>query len=273
MLGADHHGYVGRMMAMCAAFGDTPRVNLEILIGQMVNLRPDGQPVRMSKRAGTVITLEDLVEAVGVDAARYALARYSADSTIDIDLDLLGKRSNDNPVFYVQYAHARTLRTSATPLALEDGVRTEDGFDPSLLTDETESVLLRHARRVPAASSPAPPSCASRTASRATWRTLAGAYHKWYDDCRVPPAGRRGGHRPAPHPAVAQRGDPHRARPAGSTCSASRPRSGCSARPRGRCPARRRVPRPVLAAPAGRRQRAGPARCGRPTSAASRPAG
>ena len=107
MLGADHHGYIGRMMAMCAAFGDVPHVNLEILIGQMVNLVREGQPMRMSKRAGTVVTLEDLVEAVGVDAARYALARSSADSSIDIDLDLLGKHSNDNPVYYVQYAHAR----------------------------------------------------------------------------------------------------------------------------------------------------------------------
>ena len=108
MLGADHHGYIGRMMAMCAAFGDEPGVNLEILIGQMVNLVRDGVAQRMSKRAGTVVTMEDLVEAVGTDAARYALARSSADSQLDIDLDLLGKHTNENPVFYVQYAHART---------------------------------------------------------------------------------------------------------------------------------------------------------------------
>src|SRR6185369_17233536 len=92
MLGADHHGYIGRLMAMCAAFGDTPGVNLEILIGQMVNLVKDGEPVRMSKRAGNTVTMQDLVEAVGVDAARYALARSSADSQMDIDLDLLTKR-------------------------------------------------------------------------------------------------------------------------------------------------------------------------------------
>ena len=112
MLGADHHGYVSRMMAMCAAFGDTPHENLEILIGQMVNLVRDGQPVRMSKRAGTVVVLEDLVEAVGVDAARYALTRSSSDSTIDIDLDLLVRRGNENPVYYVQYAHARTCNVA-----------------------------------------------------------------------------------------------------------------------------------------------------------------
>ncbi|MDQ1748933.1 MAG: arginyl-tRNA synthetase, partial [Frankiaceae bacterium] len=107
MLGADHHGYVARLMALCAAFGDTPGKDLEVMIGQMVNLLSGGQPLRMSKRAGTVITLEDLVERIGVDAARYALARFTPDTTIDIDLDLWAKKSNDNPVFYVQYAHAR----------------------------------------------------------------------------------------------------------------------------------------------------------------------
>ncbi len=106
MLGADHHGYVPRMMALCAAFGDEPGLNLEILIGQMVNLMRDGEPVRMSKRAGTVVTMEDLVEVVGVDAARYALARSSINSQLDIDLEQLQKKTNDNPVFYVQYAHA-----------------------------------------------------------------------------------------------------------------------------------------------------------------------
>ena len=107
MLGADHHGYVGRMMAMCAASATPRHEDLEILIGQMVNLLRDGQPLRMSKRAGTVITMDDLVEAIGVDAARYALARYTTDTNIDIDLALWAKASSDNPVFYVQYAHAR----------------------------------------------------------------------------------------------------------------------------------------------------------------------
>ena len=88
MLGADHHGYVGRMNAMCAAFGDEPGKDLEILIGQMVNLLRDGKPLRMSKRAGTTVTLNDLVDAIGVDAARYALARYTNDTNIDLDLDL-----------------------------------------------------------------------------------------------------------------------------------------------------------------------------------------
>ena len=107
ILGADHHGYIGRMRAVAACFGDDPDQTLEILIGQLVSLVRDGQPVRMSKRAGTVVTIDDLVDAIGVDAARYALARYSLDSPIDLDLDLWTRRSNDNPVYYVQYAHAR----------------------------------------------------------------------------------------------------------------------------------------------------------------------
>ena len=109
MLGADHHGYVSRLKAAAAAFGDDPDV-VEVLIGQMVFLVKDGEPVRMSKRAGTVISLDDLIEALGVDAARYSLIRYSVDTTLDLDLDLWTKQSSDNPVFYVQYAHARLLR-------------------------------------------------------------------------------------------------------------------------------------------------------------------
>ncbi len=108
MLGADHHGYIGRMMAMCAAFGDEPGVNMQILIGQLVNVMKNGKPVRMSKRAGNVVTIDDLVEAVGVDAARYSLARTDYNTSVDIDLDLLTSHSNENPVYYVQYAHARS---------------------------------------------------------------------------------------------------------------------------------------------------------------------
>jgi arginyl-tRNA synthetase len=169
MLGADHHGYIGRMMAMCAAFGDTPWVNLEILIGQMVNLVRDGQPLRMSKRAGTIVTLEDLVDAVGVDAARYTLARSSVDSQIDVDLDLLVKHTNDNPVFYVQYAHARIAGVVRN--AVEAGVRMQDAFDPALLVHDTESVLLL---------------CEPHRVARYL-EELAGYFHKWYDACRVTP--------------------------------------------------------------------------------------
>jgi arginyl-tRNA synthetase len=186
MLGADHHGYIGRMMAMCAAFGDTPHENLEILIGQMVNLVKDGQPVRMSKRAGTVVTLEDLVEAVGTDAARYALARSSVDSTIDIDLDLLVRRSNDNPVYYVQYAHSRTCGVARNAAAA--GVRRADAFDPGLLIDPTEAVLLaalgEFPRVVLAAADLREPHRVARYLEE-----LAGHFHKWYEACRVTPRG------------------------------------------------------------------------------------
>jgi len=184
MLGADHHGYVGRMMAMCAAFGDTPWVNLEILIGQMVNLVKDGEPVRMSKRSGTVVTMEDLVDAVGVDAARYALARYAVDSSIDIDLDLLTRHTNDNPVYYVQYAHARWAGVARN--AVEAGVRREDGFDPSLLRHETESLLLaglgEFQRVIAQAGELREPHRVARYLEE-----LAGLSHRWYDACRVTP--------------------------------------------------------------------------------------
>ncbi|NTW38562.1 MAG: arginine--tRNA ligase [Cellulomonadaceae bacterium] len=186
MLGADHHGYIGRMMAMCAAFGDTPWTNLEILIGQLVNLLKDGEPVRMSKRAGTVVTIDDLVDAVGVDAARYSLARSSVDSMIDLDLDLLSTATNENPVFYVQYAHARTVNVARN--AGELGVRREDGFDPSLLDHVTESTLLAKigelGRVVAQAAELREPHRVARYLE-----DLAGAYHKWYDQRRVTPFG------------------------------------------------------------------------------------
>lgn len=185
MLGADHHGYVQRMMAMCAAFGDEPTVNLQILIGQMVNLVRDGQPLRMSKRAGTVVTMEDLVEIVGVDAARYSLARSSADSNLDIDLDVLQKRTNDNPVFYVQYAHARTHNVARNAAA--SGVDRSE-FAPELLTHETESALLgalqEYPRTVAFAAEVREPHRIARYLEE-----LAGLYHRWYDNCRVIPLG------------------------------------------------------------------------------------
>ena len=184
MLGADHHGYVARMMAMCAAFGDKPGVNLEIMIGQMVNLLRDGQPLRMSKRAGTIVTLEDLVTAVGVDAARYALVRSSSDSSLDIDLDLLAKRTNDNPVFYVQYAHARTCAVSRN--AAESGVTREGGFAPELLNHEAESQLLGVLQEFPRIVAQAAELREPHRVARYL-EEVAGYYHRWYDKCRVLP--------------------------------------------------------------------------------------
>jgi arginyl-tRNA synthetase len=184
MLGADHHGYVGRLMAMCAAFGDTPHVNLEVLIGQLVNLVRDGQPLRMSKRAGTVVTIDDLVEAIGVDAARYALARYSSDSMIDIDLDLWAKQSNDNPVFTVQYAHARV--SSLMRNAADLGVIAES--HPELLTHEKEGELLRALAEFPRVVASAADLRHPHRVARYL-EELAGKYHRFYDNCRVLPMG------------------------------------------------------------------------------------
>lgn len=189
LLGADHHGYIGRMMAMCAAFGDTPGVNMQILIGQLVNLIKDGAPVRMSKRAGTIVTLEDLVDAVGVDAARYALARSSIDSMIDIDLDLLASTSNDNPVYYVQYAHARTRNVARN--AAEHGVSRDPGkavFEPAALDDPADTALLGVLAQFPAVVAQA---AALREQHRVAryLESLAAAYHTWYGLTRVTPRG------------------------------------------------------------------------------------
>ena len=191
MLGADHHGYVGRMMAMCAAFGDTPHENLEILIGQMVNLVRDGEPLRMSKRAGTVVTINDLVEAIGVDASRYALARYSSDVNIDLDLELWAKASNDNPVYYVQYAHARTCRMVENAhdlgMSLDDAVA---AFDPALLSHEREGDLLRALAEFPRVVSAAAELRAPHRVARYL-EDLAAVFNKWYDtrECRMLPQG------------------------------------------------------------------------------------
>ncbi|MCW2839842.1 MAG: arginine--tRNA ligase [Aeromicrobium sp.] len=187
MLGADHHGYVSRMMAMCAAFGDTPKVNLELLIGQLVNLVRDGQPLRMSKRAGTVLTLEDLVEAIGVDASRYALARYSMDSMIDLDLDLWASQTSDNPVYYVQYAHARL--SSIIRNAVDLGVTIDEAtFDPSLLAVEQEGALLRSLADYPKVVTRAAELREPHRIARYLEDT-ASAFHKFYDVAHVLPKG------------------------------------------------------------------------------------
>lgn len=185
MLGADHHGYIGRMYAMARAYGDAagPGENMEILIGQLVNLVRSGVPVRMSKRAGTVVTLEDLVDAVGVDAARYSLVRASVDTTLDLDLDLVASRTNDNPVYYVQYAHARTCSVASN--AASHGVRREDGFAPGLL-DAVDSELLGTLARFPDV---AAQSATLREPHRVAryLEEVAAAYHAWYGKTRVTP--------------------------------------------------------------------------------------
>ncbi|MGK5440951.1 arginine--tRNA ligase [Micromonospora sp. URMC 105] len=188
MLGADHHGYIGRMKAMAACFGDDPERNLEILIGQLVNLVRDGAPVRMSKRAGTVVTLEDLVDAIGVDASRYALARYSSDSPIDIDVELWTRATRDNPVYYVQYVAARTASVGRN--AAEVGLTRGDaaGFRAELLGHEKENELLKALAEFPAVVATAAELRGPHRVARYL-EELAGAYHRFYDNCRILPRG------------------------------------------------------------------------------------
>lgn len=188
MLGADHHGYIGRMKAMAACFGDDPERNLEILIGQLVNLVREGAPVRMSKRAGTVVTLEDLVDAIGVDASRYALARYSSDSPIDIDVELWTRATRDNPVYYVQYVAARTASVGRN--AAEVGLTRGDaaGFRAELLGHEKENELLKALAEFPAVVATAAELRGPHRVARYL-EELAGAYHRFYDNCRILPRG------------------------------------------------------------------------------------
>ncbi|OBG26741.1 arginine--tRNA ligase [Mycobacterium sp. 852002-51057_SCH5723018] len=184
MLGADHHGYIARLKAVAAAFGEDP-ATVEVLIGQMVNLVRDGQPVRMSKRAGTVLTLDDLVDAIGVDAARYSLIRSSVDTAIDIDLALWSSASSENPVYYVQYAHARLSALARN--AAELGLIPDTGH-LELLTHDKEGTLLRTIGEFPRVLETA----ASLREPHRVCRyleDLAGDYHRFYDSCRVLPQG------------------------------------------------------------------------------------
>ena len=187
MLGADHHGYIARLKAAAAALGYDPDT-VEVLIGQLVNLVSDGKPVRMSKRAGTVITIEDLVDAVGVDAGRYALIRSSVDSTLDIDLDLWGKRTNENPVFYVQYAHARL--SSVLRNAADFGIKADTDADFALLTHEREGDVIRTLGEFPRVIASAAELREPHRVARYL-EELAGTFHRVYEprELRVLPQG------------------------------------------------------------------------------------
>ena len=187
LLGADHHGYVNRLRAIASCAGDDPNRNIEILIGQLVKMMKGGEEVRLSKRAGHIITLEDLVDEVGVDAARYSLIRYPADSPLVLDLDLLVKRTNDNPVFYVQYAHARisSVLRNAADLGIDWRAA---AFDPAQLVHERELELLgalgEFPRTVATAAELREPHRVARYLE-----DLATFYHRFYDNCRVLPRG------------------------------------------------------------------------------------
>jgi arginyl-tRNA synthetase len=186
MLGADHHGYVNRLKAIASCAGDDANENIEVLIGQLVKLMRDGAEVRLSKRAGSIITLTELVEAVGVDAARYSLARYPADSPLTLDIGLITRQTSDNPVFYVQYAHARL--SSLLRNAAELGIVRGDDYDAALLGEPQEGDLLAalggFPRIVAGAAELREPHRVARYLEE-----LAATYHRFYDGCRVLPMG------------------------------------------------------------------------------------
>ena len=187
MLGADHHGYVGRLKATSACAGDDPEYNIEILIGQLVKIMEGGEEVKLSKRAGTIITLEELVEKVGVDAARYTLIRYPVETPMVLDIDLLKKQTNDNPVFYVQYAHARIagVLRNATDLGVKFGL---EYYKPELLEHERERELLGGLAEFPRIVAGAAQLREPHRIARYL-EDLAGMYHGFYADCRVLPMG------------------------------------------------------------------------------------
>ena len=187
MLGADHHGYVGRIKALAACAGDDPEKDVEVLIGQMVKIIEDGAELKLSKRAGTIITLEELVEKVGTDAARYTLIRFPTDTPMVMDVDLLRKNTNENPVYYVQYAHARicAVLRNAKELGINYGLKF---YSPELLTHERErelvGLLAQYPKVLLSAAQLRQPHRVARYIEE-----LASQYHRFYNDCRVLPLG------------------------------------------------------------------------------------
>jgi len=187
MLGADHHGYVHRLKATAACAGDNPEYNVDVLIGQLVKIMEGGEEVKLSKRAGTIITLEELVEKVGVDAARYTLIRYPVDTPMVMDIDILKKNTNENPVYYVQYAHARitAVLRNADELKIPAGL---DNFDPAQLSHDRENELLGALAEFPRVLNGAAELREPHRIARYL-EELAGLYHGFYADCRVLPMG------------------------------------------------------------------------------------
>jgi arginyl-tRNA synthetase len=187
MLGADHHGYVGRVKALAACAGDDPEKDVEVLIGQMVKIIEGGTELKLSKRAGTIITLEELVEKVGTDAARYTLIRFPTDTPMVMDVDLLRKNTNDNPVYYVQYAHARicAVLRNAKELGINYGLKF---YSPELLTHERERELVGLLAQYPKVLSSAAQLRQPHRVARYI-EELASQYHRFYNDCRVLPLG------------------------------------------------------------------------------------
>ena len=187
MLGADHHGYIHRLKATAACAGDNPEYNIDVLIGQLVKIMEGGAEVKLSKRAGTIITLEELVEKVGVDAARYTLIRYPVDTPMVMDIDILKRNTNENPVYYVQYAHARiaAVLRNATELKIPAGL---ENFDPAQLSHDRENELLGSLAEFPRIVAGAAELREPHRIARYL-EELAGVYHGFYADCRVLPMG------------------------------------------------------------------------------------
>ena len=185
LLGADHHGYVRRLQAMAACAGDDPAYNLEVLIGQLVKILQDGEELKLSKRAGTLVTLDELVELIGVDALRYTLSRYPSDSPLTLDVAEMTRQASDNPVFYVQYVAARTASIQRNAKDLE---LSSDAFDPALLVDEYEGSLLRALAEFPRVVAAAATLREPHRVARYLEATAA-TFHKFYDHCRVLPRG------------------------------------------------------------------------------------
>jgi arginyl-tRNA synthetase len=188
LLGADHHGYVNRLRAMAACAGDEPNRTIEVMIGQLVKILQNGEELRLSKRAGNIVTLDELVEAIGVDALRYSLARYPADSPLTLDVAEITKASSENPVYYVQYGHARTCRMMEN--AHDLGMRLPDDFDPTLLTHELEGQLLRALAEFPRVVASAAELREPHRIARYL-EDMTSVFNRWYDtkDCRMLPQG------------------------------------------------------------------------------------
>ena len=188
LLGADHHGYVGRLRAMAACAGDDPDSNIEVLIGQLVKIVRDGEEVRLSKRAGEIVSLEELIDEIGTDALRYSLARYPADSPLVLDVAEITKASNDNPVYYVQYGHARTCRMMEN--AAELGMSLPEEFDPALLSHEREGELLRSLAEFPRVVASAAELRHPHRIARYL-EDMTAVFNRWYDtrECRMLPQG------------------------------------------------------------------------------------
>ncbi len=187
MLGADHHGYVGRLKATTACAGDDPEYNVEVMIGQLVKIMEGGEEVKLSKRAGTIITLEELVEKVGVDAARYTLIRYPVETPMVLDVDILKSNTNENPVYYVQYAHARIAAVLRNAAELNISSSLAD-FDPAQLSHDRENELLGSLAQFPRIVASAAELREPHRVARYL-EELAGVYHGFYADCRVLPLG------------------------------------------------------------------------------------